>query len=137
MGALDVAFGGATDRPSAQEIESIAMAVEELERVLIQGILDDTTSYARANSRLHEAIVTLARSPELLDAYRRLAVPGMLVRALGFTDGESVRERQDEHRRILACLRAGDPVGARLALFQHARNSQASLRSSGRFPATR
>ena len=126
MGALDVAFGRTTDRPSANEIEAVAMAVEELERMLVQGNMDDTTSYARANSHLHEAIVSLARSPELLDAYRRLAVPGMLVRALGFADGESVRERQDEHRRILECLRAGDPVGARLALFQHAHNSQAS-----------
>ena len=92
------------------------------------------TSYARANSHLHEAIVSLARSPELLDAYRRLAVPGMLVRALGFVDGESFRERQDEHRRILECLRAGDAAGARLALFQHAQNSQASRGNEVRNP---
>jgi flavin reductase (DIM6/NTAB) family NADH-FMN oxidoreductase RutF/DNA-binding FadR family transcriptional regulator len=126
MGALDVAFDGTTDRPNPNEIERVAMAVEEVNRVLTQGNMDNTTSYVRANSQLHEAIVSLARSPELLDAYRRLAVPGMLVRALSFADGESFRERQAEHRRILECLRAGDPVGARQALSQHAHNSHAS-----------
>jgi flavin reductase (DIM6/NTAB) family NADH-FMN oxidoreductase RutF/DNA-binding FadR family transcriptional regulator len=126
MGALDVAFCGTNHQPSADEIENIATAVEELENLLSQGQTDETTSYARANSRLHEAIVALARSPELLDAYRRLAVPGMLVRALGAALGESVRERQAEHRRILECLRAGDPAGARMALFQHTHNSEVS-----------
>jgi flavin reductase (DIM6/NTAB) family NADH-FMN oxidoreductase RutF/DNA-binding FadR family transcriptional regulator len=134
MGALDMAFGGTTDRPSTNEIESVAMAVAELERILAQGNMDDSTSYARTNSHLHEAIVSLARSPELLDAYRRLAVPGMLARALGFADGESVRERQAEHRRILECLRAGDLAGAREALFQHARNSQVSRVTATRNP---
>jgi flavin reductase (DIM6/NTAB) family NADH-FMN oxidoreductase RutF/DNA-binding GntR family transcriptional regulator len=126
MGALDVAFAGTKDRPSSTEIEGVAIAVEELEGILAQGKVEDTTSYARANSHLHEAIVSLARSPELLDAYRRLAVPGMLVRALGSALGGSVRERQAEHRRILECLRAGDPAGARQALFQHVYNSQAA-----------
>ena len=134
MGALDVAFGGTTERPSASDIESVAMAVEELERTLIQGDIDDPTSYARANSQLHEAIVSLARSPELLDAYRRLAVPGILVRVLGFVDGETARERQVEHRRILERLRAGDAAGARQALFQHAHNSQASRGNEVRNP---
>jgi DNA-binding GntR family transcriptional regulator len=126
MGALDVAFGSTNMRPSAGEIESVANAVEELERVLVQGDINDSSSYARANSHVHEAIVSLARSPELLDAYRRLAVPGILVRVLGFADGESTRERQTEHRRILECLRAGDAARARQELFRHAHNSQVS-----------
>jgi len=126
MGALDVAFCGTNKRPSASEIDNVATAVEELERMLSQGNVEDATSYARANSHLHEAIVSLARSPELLDTYRRLAVPGMLVRALGSAPEGSLRERQAEHRRILECLLAGDQAGARLALFQHVHNSQAS-----------
>jgi flavin reductase (DIM6/NTAB) family NADH-FMN oxidoreductase RutF/DNA-binding FadR family transcriptional regulator len=135
MGALDVAFGGTTDRPSANEIENVATAVEELERILAQGNTEDTTAFARANNHLHETIVSLARSPELLDVYRRLAVPGMLVRALGYAPGESARARQAEHRRILECLRAGDLPEARVALFQHALNSHASRGNAGGDPA--
>lgn len=134
MGALDVAFGGGTERPSTHEIESVAMAVEALERMVTQGGIDDPTAYARANSQLHEAIVSLARSPELLDAYRRLAVPGILVRVLGFVDGETARERQAEHQQILERLRAGDAAGARLALLRHAQNSQASRGNEVRTP---
>jgi DNA-binding GntR family transcriptional regulator len=126
MGALDVAFGGGPGRPSADEIGKVAAAVEELERILAVGSMADTAPFARANSHLHEAIVALARSPELLDAYRRLAVPGMLARALGYAPGEPARVRQAEHRRILECLRAGDAAGARMALYQHALNSHAS-----------
>jgi flavin reductase (DIM6/NTAB) family NADH-FMN oxidoreductase RutF/DNA-binding GntR family transcriptional regulator len=135
MGALDVAFGGGAGRPSAEEIDKVAAAVEELERILAEGTMADTAPFARANGHLHEAIVALARSPELLDAYRRLAVPGMLARALGYAPGEPARARQSEHRRILECLRAGDAAGARSALYGHALNSHASRGHAGGTPA--
>ncbi|MEA2251170.1 MAG: 4-nitrophenol 2-monooxygenase / 4-nitrocatechol 4-monooxygenase, reductase component [Solirubrobacteraceae bacterium] len=91
----------------------------ERTRPLIQdGRFVDVRAYARANARFHETLVRLAGSPLLLHAYRRLSLPGILMRALNPSSQASDALIED-HVAIVEAYEARRLAAARDAIRRH------------------
>jgi DNA-binding GntR family transcriptional regulator len=86
IGAIEVALARDGSEPAALDLERF----------------DD-------DGRFYEALVGLAGAPPLLDAYRRLALPG-----------DSRPEADEDRRHLIVALAAGDAVGARRAILRRA-----------------
>jgi flavin reductase (DIM6/NTAB) family NADH-FMN oxidoreductase RutF len=85
----------------------------------------DVERYARANAAFHEGLVGLAASAALLDAYRGLALPGMLVRGLSERSTLDATLAED-HRTIARAVEARDVAAAQAAIVVHTERAKAA-----------
>jgi DNA-binding GntR family transcriptional regulator len=89
----------------------------------------DVRAYARANAWFHETLVGLSGSQDLVDAYRRLSLPSVLVRALTSSSYASDALVED-HDRIVTALEQRDPDAAREAVRVHTKHTKEVHRRS-------
>ncbi|HSK95896.1 MAG TPA: flavin reductase [Euzebyales bacterium] len=140
LGAAQLGVAAATPT----ELADLRSLAEQTVRVLATGPPVDVERYSRANAAFHEALVGLAASAALLDAYRGLALPGMLVRGLGPTPTIDVALAED-HREIVAAYEARDVAAALAAIIRHTERTKAAhaaapapgSRPAGSLPETR
>jgi flavin reductase (DIM6/NTAB) family NADH-FMN oxidoreductase RutF/DNA-binding GntR family transcriptional regulator len=78
----------------------------------------DVDRYVSANTRFHEALVSLAGNTALLQAYRRLAMPAVMSRALHGVE-KTLNRFTSDHVHLVELLEAGDLAGARALVRDH------------------
>jgi benzoate/toluate 1,2-dioxygenase reductase subunit len=82
-------------------------------------------AYLPAYHAFHEAVVALADSPALVDAYRRVNAPAMIISMTSGRLAESGDDRQatatsfEHHGDLLAAYEAGDLDAANAAILAH------------------
>jgi flavin reductase (DIM6/NTAB) family NADH-FMN oxidoreductase RutF/DNA-binding FadR family transcriptional regulator len=121
LGALEIALAG---EPDAGLIAKLRDDMKRTRVLVRDGRLTDVREYAAANARFHETLVKLAGSPPLLDAYRRLSLPGILIRAItpsGFASDELI----DDHEALVGAIEKADLPAARAAVHRHTEHTKA------------
>lgn len=114
LGAAELAVG----RVDPAGLRELRAAMERTLPLIAHDRFLDVRAYADANARFHEALVALAGSPALLDAYRRLSLPGILVRGLD-ASSEAGAGLTTDHVAIVEAYEAGDLHAARAAIHRH------------------
>ena len=112
------------------DVAAIARAAAGTAALVAEGRVDDLAAYARANAAFHEALVRLPGSRTLLDAYRRLQLPGILVRGLGAGTALS-GEHVEDHLAIAAACAARDADEAAAAIRRHTERAKATHAAPG------
>ncbi|GAA1772807.1 GntR family transcriptional regulator [Agromyces lapidis] len=116
------AAGRAAERVAAGEVAPIALRelqalADAADAATRAGELETAT---RANRAFHQSLARLAANPavdEALDGWWDRIV---VATRHGLEDPPRVEQVDDEHRRLIAALAAGDPAGAREAAEAHA-----------------
>jgi flavin reductase (DIM6/NTAB) family NADH-FMN oxidoreductase RutF len=121
LGAAQLGVGRATPA----ELADLRSQAEATVQILALGGTADLERYAHANAAFHETLVGLAGSTALLDAYRSLALPGILVRGLGETSTLDT-DLAEDHRAIARAYEAGDLAAARTAIIRHTERTKAA-----------
>ena len=121
LGAADLGVPRATD----VELEELRRRAEHTVPQTAGDRSVDVDAYARDNTAFHEALVGLAGSSALLDAYRSLNLPGILVRGLGLNPALTAAHAED-HRRIARAYAARDLPAARDAITAHTERTRAT-----------
>ncbi|HTX09662.1 MAG TPA: flavin reductase [Solirubrobacteraceae bacterium] len=126
LGAAELVCG----KLRGADLAALRTEMEKAEAFIVDGHLKDIVGYAHANSRFHTTLVGLAGSRPLLDAYRQLSLPGILVRGL-----PAIAESEDrvpmanvDHRDIVEAYERGDLDDARAAIRRHTAHSKESHR---------
>jgi flavin reductase (DIM6/NTAB) family NADH-FMN oxidoreductase RutF/DNA-binding GntR family transcriptional regulator len=132
LGAAELSVG----RASRSALHGLRADMERTLPLIADGRFVDIAAYARVNSRFHETLVRLAGSQPLLDAYRRLTLPGILIRALE-PSSEAMDELTEDHRAIVEAYEAGDLAAARAAILRHTEHTKATHRAAQRRRAER
>jgi flavin reductase (DIM6/NTAB) family NADH-FMN oxidoreductase RutF/DNA-binding GntR family transcriptional regulator len=127
LGAAELSVG----RASRSALHGLRADMESTLPLIADDRFVDIAAYARANGRFHETLVRLAGSQPLVDAYRRLTLPGILVRALE-PSAKAMDELTEDHRAIVAAYEAGDLAAARAAILRHTENTKATHREAQR-----
>lgn len=121
---IRIALEDLVGRRAAARIDDATM--ERLDDWLVQmerhAAAGRSRDYFRVNQRLHAAIVEVAGSRHLADAYAGVVKRLGLYRIGHRASDDDLRASLDEHARILAALRARDPAAAGAALAAHCRN---------------
>jgi flavin reductase (DIM6/NTAB) family NADH-FMN oxidoreductase RutF/DNA-binding FadR family transcriptional regulator len=120
LGAVEVALAG---QPDAGLVAKLRDDMARTRLLVRDGRLTDVREYAAANARFHETLVKLAGSPPLLDAYRRLSLPGILVRAITpsrFASDELI----DDHEALVEAIERADLPAARAAIQRHTEHTK-------------
>jgi DNA-binding GntR family transcriptional regulator len=93
----------------------------------VQVIADraDLEQYARANAAFHETLVGMAGSSTLLDAYRGLGLPGILIRGLWDAPALSA-DLAEDHLAITQACEAADLAAAQAAIIRHTERTKAT-----------
>lgn len=90
--------------------------------------------YVAANDGFHEQMIALAANPALLDAYRRLNLPGIMTQVLGHRNAES-DELVNDHLLLAGAMRERDLGRVQELLETHHRRGleayRAAIESSG------
>lgn len=118
LGALDLAFARRDSPLTPETLSQLRREAEATRTWCRDEQLTDVRAYAMANATFHESLVRLGGSLDLLDAYRRLALPGILVRALGPRSTVPV-VLADDHVAIVDALEQGDHSAAAAAILRH------------------
>jgi flavin reductase (DIM6/NTAB) family NADH-FMN oxidoreductase RutF len=125
-------------RASGVEVDALRMLADRTEPPIVDGRGVDVEAYAVANAAFHEALVGLAGSPPLLQAYRDLSLPGILVRGLGDTRSSSEAlsgALADDHRAIVRAYESRDLAAARRAIIAHTERTKAIHETSATRPS--
>jgi flavin reductase (DIM6/NTAB) family NADH-FMN oxidoreductase RutF/DNA-binding FadR family transcriptional regulator len=120
LGAVEVALASELDVALVTKLRDDMTRTRLLVR---DGRLTDVREYAAANARFHETLVKLAGSPPLLDAYRRLSLPGILIRALT-PSGFATEELIDDHQALVEAIEQADLPAARAAIQLHTEHTK-------------
>jgi flavin reductase (DIM6/NTAB) family NADH-FMN oxidoreductase RutF len=129
LGAAQLGVGRATPA----ELADLRSQAEATVRILAAGDAVDVERYARANTAFHETLVGFARSAALLDAYRGLALPGILVRGLGETPMLDA-DLAEDHREIARAYDARDLTAARAEIIRHTNRTKAAHAAAAAAP---
>jgi flavin reductase (DIM6/NTAB) family NADH-FMN oxidoreductase RutF/DNA-binding FadR family transcriptional regulator len=121
LGAAQLGVGRATPA----ELSDLRSQAEATVQILAAGDAVDVERYARANTAFHETLVGVGGSAALLDAYRGLALPGILVRGLGETPTLDA-DLAEDHRAIARAYDARDLTAARAAIIRHTNRTKAA-----------
>lgn len=134
LGAAELGVARAT----GVELDALRMLADRTEPPIVSGSGVDVEGYAVANAAFHEALVGLAGSPPLLQAYRGLSLPGILVRGLGETRSSSAAlsgALADDHRAIVRAYESRDLAAARRAIIAHTERTKAIHETSATRPS--
>ncbi len=98
-------------------------ALDELV-VMLDGLLEDFTSYRQADVRLHVGLAEATQSPRLVTAMTEVqgAMTGLI--SLIAHPPEVLDSANASHRRILAAVRRGDEAGAAHEMAEHLRGTE-------------
>ena len=103
-------------RIDAAQLEGLGALVRAMDAPAASG---DAAAFHTLNLRFHETIVELSANGELASIYRRLVGSLNLFRRNTLAREGSLVESNEEHRRILAHLSAGDGEAAGRLLHEH------------------
>ena len=117
----------ATRRASDAEIGQLARTIPEMEATFAAETCTDPSHYWELNSRLHQSIVQLAHNQRLTVLYDQLHVFALLRRLRALPDGGVGSVDCQEHRAIVAALRARDAELVENVLRAHLRGAHAAL----------
>jgi flavin reductase (DIM6/NTAB) family NADH-FMN oxidoreductase RutF len=120
LGAAQLGVGRATHA----DLADLRLRAEHTVEVLTDGDTD-LEHYARTNAAFHETLVGLAGSPSLLDAYRGLGLPGILLRGLGHAPALSM-DLAEDHVAITTAYEAADLAAAQAAIIRHTERTKAT-----------
>jgi flavin reductase (DIM6/NTAB) family NADH-FMN oxidoreductase RutF/DNA-binding FadR family transcriptional regulator len=120
LGAAELSVG----RTTPADVTDLRRRAEHIAPLVAGGPAADIEAYARANTAFHEALVGLAGSSALLDAYRSLGLPGILVRGVGRSPALTSAVN-DDHRAIVRAYQEGDLAAARAAIIGHTDRAKA------------
>jgi flavin reductase (DIM6/NTAB) family NADH-FMN oxidoreductase RutF/DNA-binding GntR family transcriptional regulator len=123
LGAVELGL----DRLDEDRLAQLRADMERTRPLIRDGRFVDVQAYARANARFHETLVRLAESAPLLDAYRRLSLPSILVRALN-PSSEASDVLIEDHVAIVEACAARDLERARAAILRHTENTKETHR---------
>lgn len=123
LGAIELAI----DRRDPHAVAGLRQLADRTVGLLEQGRVTDVVAYATSNTAFHEALIGLAGSPALLDAYRRLSLHGILVRS-PVEPGALRRDHGHDHVDIVEAIAAGDVDRARAVVRRHTERARQSHR---------
>jgi len=119
LGAAELTVGHVSDR----ELAELRRRMQATLPLVLNGRFVDVDRYAATNAAFHEYLVGLVHSDALLQAYRKLMIPGIMARTLrGFDladDGLG-----DDHRALVAAYERGDIALAREVIERHTDRSK-------------
>jgi flavin reductase (DIM6/NTAB) family NADH-FMN oxidoreductase RutF/DNA-binding FadR family transcriptional regulator len=121
LGAAQLGVGRATPA----DLAGLRLRAERTVQVLEDRGHADLERYARANAAFHETLVGLAGSSALLDAYRSLGLPGILIRGLWDTPVLSA-DLANDHLAIAQAYEAADLAAAQAAIIRHTERTKAT-----------
>ncbi len=119
-GRLLVQLGVAVEtvgRMSAEQLQELRRCMEATYPVRADGELMSPDEWFDANMTFHEHMISAAGSEALIDAHRRLTVPGLMTRAVGPEDTVS-EDMASAHVAIVEGYEAGD-LGAVCEAVRH------------------
>jgi flavin reductase (DIM6/NTAB) family NADH-FMN oxidoreductase RutF/DNA-binding GntR family transcriptional regulator len=119
LGAAELAVG----RVAPRELAELRRRVEATLPLVRDGRFADVERFTAANAELHEYVVGLAGSEALVQAYRRLALPGLMARTLRGSDLADDGLR-DDHLDLADAYERGDPAAARAVVRRHAERAK-------------
>ncbi|HEX7297424.1 MAG TPA: flavin reductase, partial [Solirubrobacteraceae bacterium] len=119
LGAAELAFAQLDE----DALRQLRAEMERTRPLIRDGRFVDVQAYARANARFHETLVRLAGSRTLLDAYRRLSLSGVLVRALN-PSSEASDALIEDHVAIVEAYERRSLAGARDAIRRHSQHTK-------------
>jgi flavin reductase (DIM6/NTAB) family NADH-FMN oxidoreductase RutF/DNA-binding FadR family transcriptional regulator len=127
------------ERLSATELAQLRRAAEDSLAVAPDGDVRDLEECVRAGNAFHETLVGLAGSEALLSAYRRLALPGMMVRALqGYTMTHADASWGRDHLELAEALETKDLRRSKAIVASHLQRigeqQAATVRAAGARP---
>jgi flavin reductase (DIM6/NTAB) family NADH-FMN oxidoreductase RutF len=93
------------------------------------GRFTDVSAYAFANARFHERMIAFAGSDGLVQAYRRLALPGIIARAFG-PHSAADAALADDHRELVEGYEAGDLARVVATVDRHVERAKALHRAA-------
>lgn len=114
LGVADLTVG----RVSQEAVAELRRLMEETAPLIAGGRFTDVERWAATNMAFHDYMVGLAGSDALLQAYRRLGLVGMDMRALNVQDAADEILIED-HRRLVEAYETGDVELARTVIDQH------------------
>ena len=113
---------------AAQRIS--AAEVEELETCLEKSLkaTDDPQAFLEADLELHKRIMTAAQNPLLSRFMDSISQLGLVSRSRTTEIPGLTKQSAEDHRAIVAALKAHDPEAARQAMLQHLNNVEQKLK---------
>lgn len=112
-GALEELAGKiVAQRISNEEVRELRAIVKRMEKSVAR---KDTASYVEQNLELHLQIVELSCNVKLVEVYRKITKELMLFRRQSLAPDETL----EEHRNMVECIAARDPVAASQAMLRH------------------
>ena len=120
LGAAELSVG----RVPAPELAELRRRMEATLPLIRDGRFTDVDRFAAANARFHEHLVGLARSEALVQAYRRLALPGLIARTLRGSDDVADDGLRADHRELVEAYERGDLRAAKAVIERHAERSK-------------
>ncbi len=127
--------GRLAELTSDEEIASLERYVEQMDAAIAA---NDPTTYYRLNLQFHEDSIVYARHGCAQQTYQTLINETHLTRQRSLHTQERMRESNEEHKALIAALKAGDAELARRLGEAHAlagrRRWKATLESEGAIP---
>jgi flavin reductase (DIM6/NTAB) family NADH-FMN oxidoreductase RutF/DNA-binding GntR family transcriptional regulator len=119
LGAAELTVG----RVAAPELAELRRRMEATLPLVRDGRFTDIAAFTQANAALHEHLVGLSGSDALVQAYRRLSIPGLMARTLRRSDVADDGLR-DDHRELVEAYEHGDLPRAKAIVRRHAERSK-------------
>ena len=122
----------AATRASAGDLEALSVLVGEMKATL--SVMDQSARarYMTLDSQFHGEILRLAGSRHLTTVLKQTVRVPVLVKAFHHYSDDDLQQSLNQHRAILAALRAREPDWAETAMRAHVLSARSAL-----FPAVR
>jgi GntR family transcriptional repressor for pyruvate dehydrogenase complex len=115
---------------AAQRIDDAQLAALDACVESAAAALDDVPAFARADLALHEAICAAAANPLLSQFMESITTLGIASRRETGHVAQMTERSAEEHREIVAALRARDPEAARRAMTRHLERVQRDVQAA-------
>ncbi|RBY78773.1 GntR family transcriptional regulator [Geodermatophilus sp. TF02-6] len=112
---------------TAEQLTRLRAAAEGTLPWIRGGRFIDVEGYVTANAAFHETLVDLAGNSALLVAYRRLALPTVMSKALHGVE-ETLDRFSADHVAVVELLQEGDIEGARALVLEHTEAGKERMR---------
>lgn len=113
----------AAQRISTAEIEDLETCLEKSLKAT-----DDPKAFLEADLELHKRIMTAAQNPLLSRFMDSISQLGLVSRSRTTEIPGLTKQSAEDHRAIVAALKAHDPEAARQAMLQHLNNVEQKLK---------
>jgi len=116
----------AAQRATPKQIAQMEAALDELEHVSE----DDIEALMTIDERLHELMYQAADNEFLADSLQRLLAPSLRLWHLVLDNLHNVRESIEQHREVVAAIKARDGEQAKALIQQHITYFQRGIRAA-------